>query len=68
MNPSISEAEFDVLCKRLPVTLTPAQKTELYQAYAHVEDIRARIRKPRSYTAEPAHMFAVIDKGVSNVG
>ena len=47
MKPSISEAEFDVLCKRLPLTLTPAQKAELYEAYGHLEVIRARVRKPR---------------------
>ena len=68
MKPSISEAEFDVLCKRLPLSLTPAQKTELYEAYGHLEVIRQRVRKPRSHTAEPAHIFTIADKEPPHVG
>ena len=67
MKPSISEAEFDVLCKCIPVTLTAEQKSELYSAYAQIEEMRRLVRKPRSYTAEPAHIFTVDDEGTRNV-
>ena len=67
--PSISEAEFEVLCKsHIPVPLTAEQKSDLYQAYAHLEEMRRLVRKPRSHTAEPAHIFTVRDKGASHVG
>lgn len=68
MKPSISEAEFDVLCKSIPVPLSAERKAELYRAYAHIEEMRRLVRKPRSHTAEPAHIFVIRDNGASNVG
>lgn len=68
MQPSISEAEFDVLCKSIAVPLTAELKAELYRIYGHLEEMRRLVRKPRSHTAEPAHIFTIDDKGASDVG
>jgi hypothetical protein len=67
MRPSISEAEFDVLCKCIPVPLTPEQKADLYVAYERLERMRELVRKPRSHAAEPAHIFIVADEGANHV-
>ncbi|HWG06975.1 MAG TPA: hypothetical protein VG271_18375 [Beijerinckiaceae bacterium] len=68
MKPSISESEFEFLCKNnIPVSLTAEQKADLYRAYGHIEEMRRLVRKPRSHTDEPAHIFIVTDKGASHV-
>jgi hypothetical protein len=67
MKPSVSKEEFDVLCKCIPVPLTAPQKADLYEAYGQLEIMRELVRKPRSHTAEPAHIFTVTDKGASDV-
>lgn len=42
--PSISMAEFEALAARTGLKLTPQQKTELYQGYAFIEAMAARVR------------------------
>lgn len=63
MKPSISEAEFEVLCKAIPIPLSAERKAELYRNYAHLEEMRRLVRQPRSHVAEPAHIFVPSDKG-----
>lgn len=57
MTPKITEAEFAVLVKRAGLTLTDAQRAELYKGYGYVEEMIARVRTPRGREAEPAHIF-----------
>jgi hypothetical protein len=57
MTPKITEAEFATLVKRAGLTLSDAQKAELYKAYGYVEAMIARVRTPRGREAEPAHIF-----------
>lgn len=54
----LSEAEFAVFIKRAGFVLTPEQIAEYFEAYGHVERMAALIRQPRSYMAEPAHLFS----------
>jgi hypothetical protein len=66
--PTISEAEFDVLCKGIPVALSAEEKSGLYRIYAHLEEMRRLVRKPRSHVAEPAHIFVPSEKGAFDAG
>lgn len=54
----LSEAEFAVFIKRSGFTLSALQVAEYFEAYGHVERMAALIRQPRSYMAEPAHIFS----------
>ena len=58
MPDGLDETEFAIFIKRAGFTLTPEQVAEYYEAYQHVERMAALIRQPRSYMAEPAHMFS----------
>ena len=53
----LSESEFQVLCKRAGLELTPDQAAEYYPAYGLIEAMVALVRKPRSHMAEPAHVY-----------
>ena len=57
MTPKITEADFAALVKRAGLTLSDAQKAELFKAYAYVEVMVERVRTPRGRAAEPAHIF-----------
>jgi hypothetical protein len=54
---ALSEGEFAVFIKRAGFVLTPEQIAEYFEAYGHVERMATLIRQPRSYMAEPAHVF-----------
>lgn len=54
----LTEAEFQVLCKRAGLPLTPEQAAEYWPAYQLVESMAALVRKPRNHLAEPAHVYA----------
>jgi hypothetical protein len=56
--PKISRAEFEFLARRAGLSLTEAQKVELYGAYAHLEALVAALDKPLDPAAEPATIFA----------
>jgi hypothetical protein len=49
--------EIGVLARRAGLNLSPAHFDELVDAYAHVEQMLARLHRGRSYAAEPAHVF-----------
>lgn len=57
--PSISQETFEALAARAGLALTAKQKTELYEAYAYVEAMAARVRAggKRPPAAEPAVVF-----------
>jgi len=56
--PKISRAEFEFLARRAGLTLTAAQKEELYGAYAHLEALVAALDTPLDPATEPATIFA----------
>jgi hypothetical protein len=60
--PSITEAEFAVLAKRTGLPLNGAKLAELYDVYGVIEQMVARVRKPRGLGAESATIF-VAGKG-----
>ena len=51
-------ADITLLLQRAGFALTPAQIAEYTEAYGYITEMAARIRSPRSYMAEPAHLFA----------
>ena len=55
--PSVSENELGVFLKRAGFSLTPEQIAEYQVAYVHIAEMAARLRRERSYMAEPAHVF-----------
>jgi hypothetical protein len=58
MQPKTSLADFEALTRRAGLPLTPAQVSELYVGWAHVEPMLARIRTAgRGREAEPALIF-----------
>jgi hypothetical protein len=57
MPPKISKAEFEVLVTQAGLPLSAAQKQEIHQAYALLEDMLARVNKPMPREAEPALIF-----------
>lgn len=57
MSEPISPEAFQVLLDRAKLKTTPAQFEELRTAYASLQAMRERVRKPYGYDAEPAHVF-----------
>jgi hypothetical protein len=64
MTPTISQPEFEFLARRAGLTLSEAQKAELYSAYGYIEAMLEKVRKPRGREAEPAHIFTFPDSAV----
>jgi hypothetical protein len=54
--PEISDAAFEFLLARAGLDLTAEQKAELKGLYAGIAAMAERVRKPRGYMAEPAHI------------
>ena len=57
MEPSVTEAEFEILVRRAGLTMDEAQRKVLHEVYGHLEAMLDRIRTPRDRGAEPAHIF-----------
>jgi len=57
MSETISPEGFQVLLDRAGLKATPKQFEELRMAYGLLQQMRERVRKPRGYDAEPAHVF-----------
>ena len=57
IDPSVSEAEFELLARHAGLVLTDAQRGALYAVYGHFEAMKARIRTDRPRGAEPSHVF-----------
>jgi hypothetical protein len=56
--PKLARAGFDLLLARAGLTLSEAQKAELYVAYASLEMLCERLHAPLPLDAEPAITFA----------
>ena len=58
MSSPLNQAAFEALVKRAGLDLTPAEITDMYSAWPHIERFTARLRNPaRGREAEPAHLF-----------
>jgi hypothetical protein len=57
--PKIARAAFDLLLARAGLTLTEAQKAEIYGAYASLEMLCERLHAPLPVEAEPATIFTL---------
>ena len=58
MNETISMKAFQVLLDRAGISVKPEHMDEMRSAYMLLQAMRERVRKPRGYAAEPAHVFA----------
>lgn len=58
MSETISAEAFKVLLDRAGITVKPENMDEMRNAYALLQAMRVRVRRPRGYDAEPAHIFA----------
>lgn len=59
----LSETAFDLLVERAGLTLTAAQRAEIYRAYGAIEILLDRVRRPRDMSSEPATIFTLEKKG-----
>ena len=57
MSSEISDQAFEFLLARAGLDLTDEQKAELKSIYAGIAAMAERVRKPRGYMAEPAHVY-----------
>jgi hypothetical protein len=57
MKPTISAAAFDVLIAQSGLPLSPEQKHALYEPYAIMEAMVARVNTPMPREAEPSLIF-----------
>jgi len=55
--PDINDEAFEFLLARAGLDLTSEQKAELKGVYAGIAAMAERVRKPRGYMAEPAHVY-----------
>ena len=55
--PEITDEAFEFLLARAGLDLTVEQKAELKGLYAGIAAMAERVRKPRGYMAEPAHIY-----------
>jgi hypothetical protein len=53
----ITDEALEFLLARAGLDLTPEQKMELKSVYAGIAAMAERVRKPRGYMAEPAHVY-----------
>lgn len=58
MSETISTEAFQVLLDRAGISVKPENMDEMRGAYMLLQAMRERVRKPRGYDAEPAHIFA----------
>jgi hypothetical protein len=57
MPAEISTEAFEFLLARAGLKPTAEQKAELRTVYAGIAEMAERVRKPRGYMAEPAHVY-----------
>ena len=57
--PKLARAAFDLLLARAGLTLSEAQKAEIYGAYATLEQLCDRLHAPLPVEAEPATIFTL---------
>ena len=66
--PSVSESELGVYLKRAGFSLNAEQLAEYWEAYGYVDAMAARLRRERSYMAEPAHVFGDVLQAAAQKG
>jgi hypothetical protein len=57
MPAEIPTEAFEFLLARAELQLTDEQKAELKTVYAGIAEMAERVRRPRGYMAEPAHVY-----------
>ena len=57
MPAEIGDEALEFLLARAGLQLTDEQKAELKSVYAGIAAMAARVRRPRGYMAEPAHVY-----------
>ena len=55
--PSATRDEIAVLVRLAGLDPSPEHFAQIVEAWGHVEQMLARIRRARPYAAEPAHVF-----------
>jgi hypothetical protein len=63
--PEITDEALEFLLARAGLDLTPEQKAELKSVYAGIAAMAARVRKPRGYMAEPAHIYGFTEEDLA---
>ena len=61
MAADLTDDAFEFLIQRARLDLSPTQKADLRAVYANIQDMAARVRKPRGRMAEPAHIYRFED-------
>ncbi len=62
MSETISTEAFQVLLDRAGISVKSENMEEMRNAYMLLQAMRQRVRKPRGYDAEPAHIFAPAER------
>ena len=57
MADTLHDEAFEFLIARAGLRLTDEERAELKTAYAGIAAMAERVRKPRGYMAEPAHIY-----------
>lgn len=57
MKPRISETDFAALVAQTGITLTPAERQDIYDVFGLVEAMRDRVHAPLPREAEPSLTF-----------
>jgi hypothetical protein len=65
MSSEITDQAFEFLLARAGLDLTEDQKAELKTIYAGIAAMAERVRKPRGYMAEPAHIYDFIEEDLA---
>lgn len=62
MTETIPAEAFRALLDRAGLSVKPEHFEEMREAYTLLQAMRERIRTPRGYDAEPAHIFAPTER------
>ena len=63
--PEIADAAFEFLLARAGLDLSDDQKAELKSVYAGIAAMAERVRQPRGYMAEPAHVYSFTEEDLA---
>jgi hypothetical protein len=63
--PEMTDEAFEFLLARAGLDLTEQQKAELKSVYAGIAAMAERVRKPRGYMAEPAHIYGFTEEDLA---
>ena len=65
MPPELSDEALAFLLARAGIPASADQTAELKAAYGAVAEMAARVRRPRTHMAEPAHHYAFAEADLS---